>query len=119
MKTNALKRLLRMDGPLLSIVSLVIAIVISAIIMAVCGYNPFEAYGAIVKGSFGSQRAIVQTLTQATPLIFTGLAFTLAKKANPVSYTHLWTPGSQVPSTRALISLYTMVFTSRRAVATM
>lgn len=85
MKTNALKRLLRMDGPLLSIVSLVIAIVISAIIMAVCGYNPFEAYGAIVKGSFGSQRAIVQTLTQATPLIFTGLAFTLAKKANLIN----------------------------------
>lgn len=85
MKTNALKRLLRMDGPLLSIVSLVIAIVISAIIMAVCGYNPFEAYSAIVKGSFGSQRAIVQTLTQATPLIFTGLAFTLAKKANLIN----------------------------------
>lgn len=85
MKTKTLKRLLRMDGPLLSIVSLVIAIVISAIIMAVCGYNPFEAYGAIVKGSFGSQRAIVQTLTQATPLIFTGLAFTLAKKANLIN----------------------------------
>lgn len=85
MKTNALKRLLRMDGPLLSIVSLVIAIVISAIVMALCGYNPFEAYGAIVKGSFGSQRAIVQTLTQATPLIFTGLAFTLAKKANLIN----------------------------------
>ena len=31
----------------------------------------------ILAGSFGSQRAIVQTLTQATPLIFTGLALSL------------------------------------------
>lgn len=85
MKNNALKRLLRMDGPLLSIVSLLIAIVVSAIVMAACGYNPFEAYGAIFKGAFGSQRAIVQTLTQATPLIFTGLAFTFTKKANLIN----------------------------------
>ena len=53
--------------------------------MAVCGYNPIEAFGAILAGSFGSQRAIVQTLTQATPLIFTGLAFAFAKKASLIN----------------------------------
>ena len=74
MKKHALSGLLKLDGPLLSILSLLIAIVISGVIMAVCGYNPIEAFGAILAGSFGSQRAIVQTLTQATPLIFTGLA---------------------------------------------
>ena len=47
--------------------------------------TPIEAFGAILAGSFGSQRAIVQTLTQATPLIFTGLAFAFAKKASLIN----------------------------------
>ena len=85
MKKHALSGLLKLDGPLLSILSLLIAIVISGVIMAVCGYNPIEAFGAILAGSFGSQRAIVQTLTQATPLIFTGLAFAFAKKASLIN----------------------------------
>ena len=85
MKKRALSGLLKLDGPLLSILSLLIAIVISGVIMAVCGYNPIEAFGAILAGSFGSQRAIVQTLTRATPLIFTGLAFAFAKKASLIN----------------------------------
>ena len=85
MKKRALSGLLKLDGPLLSILSLLIAIVISGVIMAVCGYNPIEAFGAILAGSFGSQRAIVQTLTQAPPLIFTGLAFAFAKKASLIN----------------------------------
>lgn len=78
-------RLSRLDGAPLSIISLLISIVISAVILAVSGYNPFEAYSAIIAGAFGSLRGIAQTLTQATPLIFTGLAFTLAKKANLIN----------------------------------
>lgn len=74
-----------MNTILLSVISLGFAIVISGIIMALCGYNPFEAFGAMFVGAFGSQRAIAQTLTQATPLIFTGLAFTFAKKATLIN----------------------------------
>ena len=48
MKKRALSGLLKLDGPLLSILSLLIAIVISGVIMAVCGYNPIEAFGAIL-----------------------------------------------------------------------
>lgn len=68
-----------------SVTSLLIALAVSAAIMAVCGYNPIEAYSAIFMGSFGSLRGIAQTLTQATPLIFTGLAFTFAKKASLIN----------------------------------
>ena len=73
------------NGLFLSVIALVISVVISAIIMLLCGYNPAEAYSAIFVGAFGSLRGIAQTLTQATPLIFTGLAFTLAKKANLIN----------------------------------
>lgn len=53
--------------------------------MFICGYNPFEAYGAIMKGAFGGKKAICQTLVQATPLIFAGLAYTVAKRANLIN----------------------------------
>lgn len=79
------RKIFEMNTVLLSVISLGLAIVISGIIMALCGYNPFEAFGAMFVGAFGSQRAIAQTLTQATPLIFTGLAFTFAKKATLIN----------------------------------
>jgi ABC-type uncharacterized transport system, permease component len=69
----------------LSIISLFLAVLVSGIIMAVCGYNPFEAFTTILIGAFGRQRAITQTLTQATPLIFTGIAYAFAKKANLIN----------------------------------
>lgn len=74
-----------MDGILLPAVSLLLAMVISGVVMAVCGYNPFEAFGAIFAGAFQSQSGLAQTFTQATPLIFTGLAFTLAKKTTLIN----------------------------------
>lgn len=82
---NVLDKISSTNTAVLSIISLVLAIVVSGIIMAVCRYNPFEAFAAIFKGAFGSQRAITQTLTQATPLIFTGLAFTFTKKATLIN----------------------------------
>ncbi|MFH2116162.1 MAG: ABC transporter permease [Spirochaetota bacterium] len=69
----------------LSAVALTMAIFVSALIMAVCGYNPVEAFSAIFAGAFGSTRALSQTLVQATPLIFTGLAFTIARKASLIN----------------------------------
>lgn len=89
MKHNKVKEkagvLWNMDGILLPVVSLLLAMVISGVIMAVCGYNPFEAFGAIFAGAFQSQSGLAQTFTQATPLIFTGLAFTLAKKTTLIN----------------------------------
>ena len=41
----------------------------------------WSAYAALLEGSVGSLRAISETLTSATPLIFTGLAVALAFKA--------------------------------------
>ena len=69
----------------MSAVALVLALVLGGIAMLVCGYNPFEAYGSILKGAFIGRKAICQTLVQATPLIFAGLAYTVAKKANLIN----------------------------------
>lgn len=69
----------------MSATALVLALILGGVIMAICGYNPFEAYGAIIQGAFGGKKAICQTLVQATPLIFAGLAYTVAKRANMIN----------------------------------
>ncbi|WP_448375240.1 ABC transporter permease [Fervidobacterium sp.] len=56
------------------VVAVLIALLISALIILAIGKNPVEAYGRLVKGAFGSQQAIIDTLIKTTPLILTGLA---------------------------------------------
>ena len=62
------------------IISIVIAFVVGGIIILALGKNPFEAYGFLFSGSFGSVQRLAQTLEGACPLIFTGLAATFAYK---------------------------------------
>ena len=69
----------------MSITALFMALILGGAVMFLCGYNPFEAYGAIVQGAFAGKKAICQTLVQATPLIFAGLAYTVAKRANLIN----------------------------------
>lgn len=69
----------------MSLTALILALILGGVIMFLCGYNPFEAYGAIMRGAFGGKKAVCQTLVQATPLIFAGLAYTVAKRANLIN----------------------------------
>jgi simple sugar transport system permease protein len=62
------------------LVAVLLALIIGAIILALSGANPLEAYGALLEGAFGSPAAIQRTLEKATPLIFTGLAVAFAFK---------------------------------------
>jgi simple sugar transport system permease protein len=63
------------------VLSIILAMVIGGIILLFSGNNPFEAYAALIKGSFGSAAAFGRTLEKATPLIFGGLAVAFAFKA--------------------------------------
>jgi len=62
------------------IIAVIAAFLIGAIILLVTGYSPLEAYGTMLFGAFGDIYGIGQTLTQATPILFTALAFVLAFK---------------------------------------
>lgn len=73
-----LRRLMR--AITVPLVAVLLALIIGAIILALSGANPLEAYGALIQGAFGSQTAIQRTLEKATPLIFTGLAVAFAFK---------------------------------------
>ena len=54
------------------------AFIVNAIIILLCGYNPFKAYVAAFLGSFGSPRAIGETLVKSTPYLMTGLSVAIA-----------------------------------------
>ena len=71
------------------IISAFIAILFAAIPLALAGANIFEAYAQMAKGIFGSTFAFTEMLTRATPLIFTGLAATIAFRAK------LWNIGAE------------------------
>ncbi|WP_448544452.1 ABC transporter permease [Roseiflexus sp.] len=62
------------------IASVVVALAIGAVIIALSGANPLVAYSALFEGGLGSGRAFSRTLEKATPLIFGGLAVSLAFK---------------------------------------
>lgn len=67
--------------PALAVLS---ALIIGILIIMATGSSLGEAlsaYRALLEGSVGSLRAISQTLTEATPLIFTGLSVALAFRA--------------------------------------
>ena len=55
-------------------VALIAALLVSALLIATAGADVLGALGALYKGSFGSLNAFLETLVQATPIIFTGLA---------------------------------------------
>ena len=56
------------------ILSVIIAILIGAIFILINGSNPFEVYGKLITGAFGSVSAIASTLRWTTPLLFTTIA---------------------------------------------
>ena len=64
----------------ISVIALVTALIVGAIIMVCLSINPLDAYGALMKGAFGSVSALTITITKAVPTLFTGLAVALAFK---------------------------------------
>jgi len=65
-------------GLLLNILSILVALFVSLIIASgiilFAGETPKDVFMAILKGAFGSQRAIIDTLIKSTPILLTGLA---------------------------------------------
>jgi len=78
------KKLLSIDA-WLPIFAMLLAIVASALIMLVAGYNPIEAFRVIIIGAFGNLFGVSNTLAQATPIMLTGLAYALARKASIIN----------------------------------
>ena len=70
----------RVRNVLTQVVAIVFAFVSGAVVLQVTGYSPLAAYLAMLRGAFGTVFGIGQTLTHATPIIFTALAFLFSFK---------------------------------------
>lgn len=63
---------------LLPVLAVLASFLVGSILLLVLGINPIEAYTALVTGAFGNQRLVTTTVIKSVPLMFTGLAVTLA-----------------------------------------
>ncbi len=70
------------DFGLIPIMNVILAFLVSGIVVAFIGENPFEAMKLMVSGSLGSDYAIGFTLYYATNFIFTGAAVAVAFHAS-------------------------------------
>ena len=71
------------------VIALLLAGLFCAFLVMLSGVSPFAVFGLMAKGAVGSQFALTETLTRATPLIFTGLAAAVAFRAK------LWNIGGE------------------------
>lgn len=69
-----MKRGLRLP---LEVFAVGLAFLFGMLVLLVAGYPPLQALFALFRGAFGTRNALGQTLTQATPILFTSLAFLL------------------------------------------
>jgi general nucleoside transport system permease protein len=58
--------------------AIAIAAALISIVIAALGANPFNVFAALGEGAFGNWNACVDTIVKSTPLIFTGLAVSIA-----------------------------------------
>jgi simple sugar transport system permease protein len=69
--------------------ALVVTLVLAGLLVLASGVSPFSVFYLVARGAAGSSFAQLETLTRATPLIFTGLAAAVAFRAK------LWNIGGE------------------------
>ena len=70
----------RIEKMIPAFLSLGAALFFGSFLFMAVGYNPFSVYGEIIYGAAGTPGSVLNSLVQATPLLFTGLAFVIAMK---------------------------------------
>ena len=70
---------------LLPLLATLAALGVGAIMLQLLGANPFTAYSALLKGAFGSQNALADTIVRATPLLLVALGICIAFRAGVIN----------------------------------
>lgn len=65
--------------------AILLALVCGALLLALSGYSPIEAYAALLRGSFGNLNAIAGVLVKTTPLLLAALGLTISNRAQVIS----------------------------------
>lgn len=62
------------SNALYTFISIILGFLVGAVLLALAGINPWEAYGKLLDGVFGKTKYITWSVVYAAPLIFTGLS---------------------------------------------
>lgn len=76
-------------GPAVSVGAIIVALALGAVVLSLVGGDPLKAYAHIARAAFGDLGVFSDTLVKATPLIFVGLACSLAFRMK------LWNIGAE------------------------
>ncbi|SDK71365.1 ABC transporter permease [Natronincola ferrireducens] len=63
-----------------SIISILLGFIIGAVILALAGFSPTEAYSVMIRGVFSRPSYVAWTIIGSTPIIITGLSIAFAFK---------------------------------------
>ena len=67
------------------ILAFLLALAVGGIMIAISGYNPFWVYYQVFALAFSSTKNIASVFAQATPLMFSGIAYAIAAKCGLVN----------------------------------
>lgn len=73
------------DGIKKPLLAFVLALTVGGLMIAVSGYNPFWVYYQVFALAFSSPKNIASVFAQATPLMFSGIAYAIAAKCGLVN----------------------------------
>lgn len=65
--------------------AILLAFLCGAVMIGLSGYNPFEAYYALLRGCFGNVNSIAEVLLKTTPLLLAALGLTITSRAQVIS----------------------------------
>lgn len=63
-----------------TLIAVLFGFLVAAIVLAIAGYNPWQAFGALFQGIFAKPKYISNVIIKATPIILTGLSVAFAFK---------------------------------------
>ena len=70
---------------LLPVFATLLALAIGAVLLLLLGVNPLTAYGAMLRGAFGTVSGLTQTLSKATPLLLVALGICIAFRGGVIN----------------------------------
>ncbi len=74
---SALTKILR--KPLASaLAAILVGFAVASVVLAAAGYSPIDSFAALLQGSFGKPKYIVNVLIKATPILLTGVGVSFA-----------------------------------------
>lgn len=77
----AIETYFRLAPVTVPIYAVIVAVLLGSVVILAAGANPIEAYGALLRGAFGTPDRAAQTLARSTPFIIASLAVAFGFKA--------------------------------------